>query len=107
VSFHAAAARAAGIVGNIQQELAEPERTGVALFQDIGSRPAPGRGSTTQQLEAAWRELQGLESGTHAALKATRTPQEAARVFSERFERPGCPTRQARLRACGAAAAGH
>lgn len=83
-------AQAAGIAGNARQESSfNPNEPGGGLFQDIGSRAPSGTGSTLHQLESAWRELQGTQ--TLARLKATKTPQEAARVFSEEFERPGEP----------------
>lgn len=83
-------AQAAGIAGNVRQESSyNPNTPGGGLFQDIGSRAPSGTGSAQHQLEAAWRELQG--TSTLAKLKATKTPQEAARVFSEDFERPGEP----------------
>jgi Phage tail lysozyme len=87
-------AQAAGIAGNVHQEssfnLNEP---GGGLFQDLGGRGA-GQGASLQaQLEAAWNELpaNGL-----AQLKATKTPAEAARVFSQSFERPSEPNLPAR-----------
>ncbi len=84
------AAQAAGIVGNLQQESGlNPNAPGGGLDQGEGSR-AHG-GSTKQQLEAMWKELETSEKGTLAALKAAKSPAEAARIFSEKFERPGEP----------------
>lgn len=83
-------AQAAGIVGNLQQESSlNPNAAGGGLDQGQGSR-AHG-GTMLQQLEAIWAELTGSESATLRALRRTRTPQAAARVFSQRFERPGLP----------------
>lgn len=83
-------AQAAGIAGNAKQESSyNPSEPGGGLFQDIGSRAASGVGGVQHQLEAAWGELQGTPTLT--TLKATRTPEEAARVFSTYFERPGTP----------------
>lgn len=84
-------AQAAGIAGNAKQESSyNPSESGGGLFQDIGSRAASGTGGVQHQLEAAWGELQGRPS-TLNTLKATRTPEEAARVFSKYFEEPGIP----------------
>ena len=84
-------AAAAGIAGNTMQESSDnPETASGGLFQDIGSRAPSGTGSAAHQLEAAWSELQ-RSPGTLSKLQAARTPQEAARVFSEDFERPGNP----------------
>jgi Phage tail lysozyme len=82
---------AAGIAGNTMQESSDnPETPGGGLFQDIGSRAPSGTGTAAHQLEAAWGELQ-RSPGTLSKLQAAKTPQEAARVFSEDFERPGTP----------------
>lgn len=86
------AAQAAGIVGNIEQESGtNPRAAGGGLFQGIGSRAGLGKGSVKQQIEAAWNELQGSERGTLSLLRKARSPEEAARIFSEHFERPGTP----------------
>lgn len=83
-------AQAAGIVGNLQQESGlNPNAPGGGLDQGQGSRAHSG--SLTAQLEAIWSELVGSESGTLHALRRAVTPQQAARIFSERFERPGIP----------------
>jgi murein DD-endopeptidase MepM/ murein hydrolase activator NlpD len=84
-------AGAAGIAGNTMQESGDnPNAPGGGYFQDIGSRAPSGRGSGEQQLAAAWRELQGYP-GLLRTLRTTRSPSEAARAFSEQFERPGIP----------------
>jgi TP901 family phage tail tape measure protein len=90
--LHLTAAQAAGIIGNIEQESStNPNAPGGGLFQDIGGRASSGKGSVLQQIEAAARELLGPEHGTLAALKKAKTPEEAARIFSQGFERPGKP----------------
>lgn len=88
-------AQAAGIVGNFSQESAlNPNAPGGGLDQGQGSR-AHG-GPLLSQLEAIWAELMGPERGSLAALRHTRTPEQAARVFSQRFERPEIPNLPAR-----------
>lgn len=83
-------AQAAGIAGNLQQESSDnPNAAGGGLDQGQGAR-AHG-GSMLQQLEAIWSELTGSEASTLRALRRAKTPQSAARVFSQRFERPGLP----------------
>jgi TP901 family phage tail tape measure protein len=84
------AAQAAGIAGNFQQESSlNPNmktKEGTGLDSGTGSR-AHG-GSLKQQVEAYWKELtQSSELGL-AALRKTHSPQEAARVFAEYFEKP-------------------
>lgn len=89
-------AQSAGIAGNAQQESSLNPK--ISLFQDIGGRGA-GQGATLQQqLDKAWQELLGPESGSLAALRRTSTPQDAARVFSQLFERPSEPNLPARER---------
>jgi TP901 family phage tail tape measure protein len=84
------AAQAAGVVGNLQQESSlNPNAPGGGLDQGQGSR-AHG-GTVAQQIEAIWKELEGSEHATLVALKAAKSPAEAARIFSEKFERPGKP----------------
>lgn len=86
------AAAAAGIVGNVQQESSfNPNAPGGGLFQYIGSRAASGRGSAYQQLEATWRELTGPYRSVLDELRGASSAREAARIFSEHFERPGNP----------------
>lgn len=102
------AAQAAGIVGNIQQESGlNPKAAGGGFFQGIGSRAGLGKGGAKQQLEAAWAELQGAAKGTLEALRHAKTPQQAARIFSERFERPGTPMLSNRERYAREAYAAH
>lgn len=83
-------AAAAGIDGNIEQESSfDPNAPGGGLDQGQGSR-AHG-GTVAQQINGILGELHGSERGTLQALKGARSPQEAARIFSEKFERPGIP----------------
>lgn len=85
-------AAAAGIVGNARQESnLDPKAAGGGLFQYIGSRAASGKGSAFDQLEATWKELTGGYKSVLAKLRKAHTPEEAARIFSEGFERPGTP----------------
>lgn len=79
-------AQAAGIAGNAEAESSyNPQEPGGGLFQDLGGRGAGQGASLEAQLDAAWNELptEGL-----AALRKTKTPGEAAKVFEESFERP-------------------
>ncbi len=81
-------AQAAGVVGNARQESGlNPRAAGGGLFQGIGGRSRLGVGNARQQVETALRE----EPAAWKALRRTHTPQEAARVFSQQFERPGIP----------------
>lgn len=81
---------AAGVEGNLQQESGlDPNAQGGFLDQGQGSR-AHG-GTVGQQINALLGELRGPERGTLNALRGARTPQEAALIFSQRFERPGIP----------------
>lgn len=83
-------AQAAGIVGNTQQESSnDPAAPGGGLDQGQGARFHPG--NVEQQLHGIYDELQTSERGTLQALKGAKGPREAARIFSERFERPGIP----------------
>jgi murein DD-endopeptidase MepM/ murein hydrolase activator NlpD len=80
-------AQSAGIVGNFQQESSlNPQSSGGGLDQGQGARYHPG--SLGHQLQAILGELQGPERGTLQALKGAQTPQQAALIFSQRFERP-------------------
>lgn len=82
--------QAAGITGNLQQESSlDNEAPGGGLDQGQGARA--NSGTYIQQLTKIKTELLGTERSTLQALRKTRTPQEAARVFSERFERPSIP----------------
>lgn len=80
----------AGFVGNFQQESGlNPAEAGGGLDQGQGSRYHPG--PLGAQLHGILGELQGGEHGTAVALKAAKTPEEAARIISQQFERPGIP----------------
>lgn len=92
-------AQAAGLVGNAQQESGlRPNAPGGGLFQYIGGRAHSGRGGARQQLDATWAELTGPERHTLQALKGAKSAGQAARIFSERFERPGVPMNENRER---------
>ena len=95
-------AQAAGVVGNLQQESSlNPAEPGGGLAQWIGGRwsallrfaKAQGAdpNSAPLQAEYLWHELTTSERGALTALKQTSTPQQAARVFSQQFERPSEP----------------
>ncbi|MGH7096781.1 MAG: phage tail tip lysozyme [Stellaceae bacterium] len=49
----------------------------------------PGHNSLMGQLNFAWRELQGPEQGTLIALQKAKTPEEAANIWQNFYERPG------------------
>ncbi|HUE26304.1 MAG TPA: phage tail tip lysozyme [Solirubrobacteraceae bacterium] len=96
------AAQAAGVVGNLQQESSlNPAEPGGGLAQWIGSRwsalvafagkQGASPDSAALQAEYLWHELTTSERGALTALKKTTTPQQAARVFSEQYERPSDP----------------
>ncbi len=95
-------AQAAGVLGNLQQESGtDPTATGGYMAQWLGARLegllafARRQGSpvTSAALQAEYieHELTGSERGALLALKRTSTPEQAARVFSELYERPGVP----------------
>lgn len=95
-------AAAAGIVGNLQQESSlNPKETNGYLAQWLGARlsgleafarahKVPVTNASTQLAYIDY-ELRTSEKSTGEALKKAKTPREAARIFSERFERPGEP----------------
>lgn len=96
--------QAAGIAGNLQQESSlNPSDPGGYLAQWGGDRlkgleafakahgHATAAGNGPIQLEYIWHELQTSEKGTLTKLIQSELPQEAAKVFSELFERPGNP----------------
>lgn len=79
--------QAAGIAGNVHQESSfNVNEPGGGLFQDIGGRGAGQGASKTAQLEKANEELNS--SGIATKLKRTKSPEEAAYLFAEEFERP-------------------
>lgn len=103
--------QAAGIIGNFQREsglnprvneggqVGLPKRVGgYGIAQWTGSRQddlirfagsSEGAGDLGKQIDFLIHELQGSESASLAALRKTRTPEEAARVFEQKFERAG------------------
>lgn len=84
----------AGIIGNAKQESSlNPSEHNGGLFQYLpsGSRfPGAENHTLTEQLEHAWGEIKG-NSGLLSHLQSSKSPQEAAKYFSEEFERPGEP----------------
>lgn len=91
---------AAGVVGNIWQESSgNPNTPGGGLAQWIGKRWAnlvsfagTSHPNATQQLDFLVNELaSGTQGLTVAQLNAASTPQQAATLFSQQFERPGNP----------------
>lgn len=93
---------AAGVVGNLQQESSlNPKEAGGGLAQWIGSRWtalvsfAGGLGvspdSADAQLQFLMHELASSYPGTLAAINQASTPEQAATIFSEQYERPGTP----------------
>src|SRR5580765_4122503 len=80
--------QAAGVVGNAQQESSlNPRAAGGGLFQGIGGRARLGRGNARQQVKTALSE----EPNVWKRIRRAKTPEEAARIFSQQFERPGVP----------------
>ena len=79
----------------------EGSRGGFGLNQWTGPRRvhfeqfAASRGSSLDdpntQLDFTLWELQNTERGAMEALQSAQTPEEAARIYSERFLRPGTP----------------
>jgi Phage tail lysozyme len=83
-------AATAGIIGNFQQESSlDPNAPGGGLDQGEGSRYHPG--DLAAQLRGILGELEGPERATARAIRSSSDPRAAARVFSQRFERPGMP----------------
>lgn len=88
-------AAVAGILGNTQQESSNnPNAAGGGLIQGQSGRTSSG--SLQQQLQGIDAELRGPERATAQALKRATTPQQAALIFSKRFERPGIPMNEKR-----------
>ena len=103
--------QAAGIIGNFQREsglnprineggqVGLPKRVGgYGIAQWTGSRQedlirfagSPEKaGDLGKQIDFLVHELQGSESASLAALRKTRSPEEAAKVFEQKFERAG------------------
>lgn len=83
---------AAGIAGNLKQESnLEPGKPGGGLAQWNVSRYNASGKSALDQLDQIWRELSTSEIGTLHALQKSKTPEDAASIFSNQFERPGIP----------------
>src|SRR6202451_1625484 len=83
-------AAAAGIVGNMKQESSlNVDEPGGGLIQ--GQEGRTSSGSLSQQLNGVWRELNSGYTSALNGLKSAKTPEEAARVFSTEFEKPGEP----------------
>lgn len=90
-------AQAAGIVGNTMQESENnPYASGGGLIQGQGGRTCCG--SLHEQLRSIWAELKGPYRSALRALRRSRSPESAARAFSDLFERPGIPNMAARER---------
>jgi len=68
----------------------------VAYEQFAAERGAPLDDLQTQ-LDFTMYELQGPEKAAYAALQGVQDPLEAARIYSERFLRPGIPNMDKRL----------
>jgi len=104
-------AQAAGIVGNfIQESNLNPTAVGdqgasFGLGQWQGPRRRQlmnfRRGNTdlTTQLDFLLHELGTTEAKAGQALKATETPEAAAKIFSALYERPGVPMLNRRIKA--------
>ncbi len=104
-------AQAAGIVGNTEQEngsRTNDTRGGLGIGQWIGGRrhqlqqfaAENGKHSTDlkPQLDFMWKELNTTEKKALQALRKTHSPSEAAKSFSNNFERPGMPMLRNRQR---------
>jgi hypothetical protein len=98
---------AAGIAGNLQQEsnlnAGDP---GGGLAQWNPSRYNATGKTAQQQLDQIWTELSTTEIATLHALQKSKTPEDAATVFSNLFERPGIPMLDNRKKYAKEAAAG-
>lgn len=82
---------AAGIAGNASAESSyDPNAPGGGLFQTIGGRGVAQGSPVQAQLESAWAEIQAR--GEVGALRAAKSPEEAARIFQESFEKPASRT---------------
>ena len=106
----------AGIIGNLQQESGPGLKTaavgdggnayGIAqwngprrrAFKAYAAKRGKKPNSLIVQLDYLVHELNTTERGAMAALQKTRTAAEAAKVFSEKFERPGTPHLARRVR---------
>ena len=113
--------QAAGIVGNLMHEsgmdpnihergggpgfgLAQwssPERQ--RALSDYAHSKGENTPSLQTQLEFVQRELETSEGAAAQALRSAKTPQEAAKIFSDTFERPGVPAIENRQKLAQAA----
>lgn len=105
-------AQAAGIVGNLIQENPNFDTNkfgdggnsrGIAQWNGprrhaLNAWEAKNGTGMKSQLEFMWHELNTTERGALRALQRTQTPGEAARVFSQKYERPGTPVMSNRVR---------
>jgi len=101
--------QAAGIAGNLYQEssfnptIVGDNGTAFGLAQWRGSRLSelqktiPNWKTIDGQLDFIWKELNSTEKRTLGFLKTTRTPEEAAVIFSKHYERPGVPHNEKRM----------
>lgn len=69
-------------------------RTELERFAAARGKPAS---DLATQLDFTWHELQTTERAAFGALKGARTTEEATRIFSDEFERPGIPHMERRL----------
>lgn len=107
--------QAAGIVGNlmvesgvdptISQHGGGPGR-GIAQWtvgarwtgvEQLAAQTGRSSGDLGVQLDFIWQELNSTESGALSALRQTSTAADAARVFSDKYERPGIPHMDRRI----------
>jgi hypothetical protein len=102
-------AAVAGIMGNLQQESSmNPKAAGGGLAQWIGSRGsalrsyAASRGLSANSLEAQlgflWQELSSGSQGITPAQLNQMSVSQAAQAFSNKFERPGIPMMNNRIK---------
>lgn len=95
VRRHLTREQAAGIAGNTRQESGDdPYAAGGGLIQGQGGRTSSG--SLHQQLRGIWSELRGPYSPALGAVRASHSPEAAARAFSDLFEQPSIPAMSSR-----------
>lgn len=107
-------AQISGIIGNLMQE------SRIIPYNEQKGGPAKGiaqwEGNRLTNLykfaedrDSDWKDLgiqllfmthefETYEKGSYAALKATSTPEDAAQAFSDKYERPGVPVIENRIR---------
>lgn len=101
-------AQAAGVVGNLLHE----SRLNPAAVGDNGAaigiaqwhgRRQRGAGDTLEsQLQHVWDELNTTHRGALSSVLSSSTVADAARAFSDQFERPGIPLMESRIRQASA-----